>query len=236
MADGGLHDYGDVQVLATEVRRKTLSVEVHPTGRVVLRAPQGCSDERIRAVLAKRQRWIAEQKAFFQRFEPRTPQRAWVVGESHLHLGKRYKLRVEAAAEDNVHLRGLEMVVASRQGRDAKPEHVEALVLRWRHGEAKTVFARQLSICQRHYRFSEFAQPSLRVQLLTKRWGSLSQYGTMTLHSGLVQASTACIDYVIYHELCHLVHQNHSVNFFDLLGEVCPQWVARKELLETTIR
>lgn len=235
MADSGLHDYGDVQVLATEVRRKTLSVEVHPTGRVVLRAPLGCSDERIRAVLAKRQRWIAEQKAFFQRFEPRTPQRAWVAGESHLHLGKRYKLRVEAAAVDSVCLRGLEMVVTIRQGLAARPAQLEALVLRWRHEEAKDIFARQLAICQQHYRFSEFAQPRLRVQLLTKRWGSLSQHGTMTLHSGLIQASTACIDYVIYHELCHLVHQNHSVNFFDLLGEVCPHWLARRELLEMTV-
>ena len=236
MADGGLYDYGDVQVLATEVRRKTLSVEVHPTGRVVLRAPQGCSDERIRAVLAKRQRWIAEQKAFFQRFEPRTPQRAWVTGESHLHLGKRYKLRIEADVKDGVCLRGLEMVVAVRQGREARPGQVEALVMHWRREEAKEVFARQLAICQRHYRFSELTTPSLRVQLLTKRWGSQSQHGTMTLHSGLVQASTACIDYVIYHELCHLVHQNHSAIFFELLSEVCPQWVTRKELLETTIR
>ena len=128
------------------------------------------------------------------------------------------------------------MVVTTRQGRHAGPTQVEAVVLRWRHAEAKDVFARQLAICQKHYRFSEFAQPSLRVQLLTKRWGSLSQHGTMTLHSGLVQASTACIGYVVYHELCHLVHQNHSAIFFELLSEVCPQWVARKELLETTIR
>jgi predicted metal-dependent hydrolase len=228
-------DYGDVQVLATEARRKTLSVEVHPTGQVVLRAPLGCSDERIQAVLVKRERWIAEQRAFFQRFEPRTPQRAWVVGASHLHLGRRYKLRIEIGAEESVALRGSDLVVIARQGRVA-PEQVEALVLRWRHEEAKDVFARQLTLCHRHYRFNEFARPVLRVQQLAKRWGSLSQLGTMTLHSGLVQASTACIDYVIHHELCHLVHQNHSASFFELLTEVCPQWVARKQLLEATVR
>ena len=58
----------------------------------------------------------------------------------------------------------------------------------------------------------------------------------MTLHSGLVQAPIACIDYVIYHELCHLVHANHSSEFFELLSEVCPQWMARKQLLEATVR
>jgi predicted metal-dependent hydrolase len=229
-------DFGDVQVFATEARRKTLSVEVHPTGQVVLRAPLGCSEERIRAVLAKRERWIAEQKAFFQRFEPRTPQRAWVVGESHWHLGRRYKLCIEAGTYEDVALRGPELVVVTRQGRQAAPEHIETLVLRWRHTEAKAMLAQQLALCHRHYRFSTFARPVLRVQQLAKRWGSLSPHGTITLHSGLVQASTACIDYVIYHELCHLVHQDHSANFFALLEEVCPQWVARKELLEATVR
>jgi predicted metal-dependent hydrolase len=229
-------DYGDVQVLVTEARRKTLSVEVHPTGQVVLRAPLGCSDARIEAVLAKRERWIAEQRSFFQRFEPRTPQRAWIVGESHLHLGRRYKLRIDSGSEETVALRGTELVVIARQGRQAEPEHVEALVLRWRHEQAKDVFARQLALCHLHYRFNEYARPVLRIQQLAKRWGSLSQQGTMTLHSGLAQAPLACIDYVIHHELCHLVHLNHSANFFELLAEVCPQWVARKQLLETTVR
>ncbi|MES2878787.1 MAG: SprT family zinc-dependent metalloprotease [Pseudomonadota bacterium] len=229
-------EYGDVQVIATEARRKTLSVEVHPTGQVVIRAPLGCSDVRIQAVLRKRERWIAEQKAFFHSFEPRTPQRAWIAGESHWHLGRRYKLLINFGPEESVALRGSDLVVVAQQGRQAAPEQVEAQVLRWRHEQAKDVLARQLTQCHRHYRFSEFARPVLRVQQLTKRWGSLSQQGTMTLHSGLVQASTACIDYVIHHELCHLVHQNHSASFFELLAEVCPQWVARKQLLEATVR
>jgi predicted metal-dependent hydrolase len=151
-------------------------------------------------------------------------------------LGRRYKLRIEQGAEDGVFLRGLEMVVCLKPGKDATPQRLEALVLRWRHDEAKLVLERQLAQCLRHYRFREFDPPKLRVQLLTKRWGSLSQQGTMTLHSGLVQASAACIDYVIYHELCHLVHPNHSVGFFALLAEVCPQWIARKQLLETSVK
>lgn len=128
------------------------------------------------------------------------------------------------------------MVVVVAQGRLAAPDQIQSIVLRWRHGEAKDVLARQLSLCHRHYRFGEFAKPVLRVQQLAKRWGSLSQQGTMTLHSGLVQAPLACIDYVIYHELCHLVHLNHSPSFFELLGEVCPQWIARKQLLESLVK
>ncbi|MDW5441326.1 SprT family zinc-dependent metalloprotease [Polaromonas sp. SM01] len=229
-------DFDDVQVFATEARRKTLSVEVHPTGQVIVRAPLGCSQERIQAVLIKRERWIAEQKAFFQRFEPRTPQRAWVMGESHLHLGRRYKLRIEISTDDGVTLSGTDFLVKLHPDTLVTPEVIETQVLRWRHEQAKDILGRQLGQCHRHYRFSGFVQPALRVQQLVKRWGSLSRRGTMTLYSGLIQAPAACIDYVIYHELCHLVHPDHSESFFSLLTEVCPQWVARKQLLEATIR
>lgn len=225
----------EVQVLSTEARRKTLCVEVHPTGQVVVRAPLGCSQERIQLVLKKRERWIAEQKAFFKRFEPRTPQRAWVAGESHLHLGRRYKLRVEISESDGVVFAGRDLLVTLHPDAPATPQTIETQVLRWRHAQAKEIFGRQLVQCYRHYRFIGFSQPALRVQQLVKRWGSLSQGGTMTLYSGLIQAPTACIDYVIYHELCHLVHPDHSTSFFALLAEVCPQWMARKQLLETTI-
>ena len=138
--------------------------------------------------------------------------------------------------EEGVCLHVNDLVVRLNPGQEIAPARVEALVLRWRHEEAKVVLAQQLKQCLQHYRFSGFAAPHLRVQLLIKRWGSLSPQGTMTLHSGLVQAPIACIDYVISHELCHLVHANHSSEFFELLSEVCPQWMARKQLLEATVR
>jgi predicted metal-dependent hydrolase len=58
----------------------------------------------------------------------------------------------------------------------------------------------------------------------------------MTLHSGLVQAPAACIRYVMFHELCHLAHADHSPAFFELLTAVCPQWELHRQRLETLLR
>lgn len=225
-----------VRVVRTGQRRKTLALEVHPSGEVWVRAPQGCDEQRIDAFVAKRGPWIAAQRAFFQQFDPRTPTRAWVMGESHLHLGRRYKLRIMQGKRPLVVIQGADLMVTVDAETDDVPAAVAALVDRWRHQQARAFFPTLLAECLRHYRFQGVAAPGLRIQMLAKRWGSLSSLGNMTLHSGLVQAPVACIRYVMFHELCHLVHADHSPAFFELLTEVCPRWAQHRQRLETLMR
>lgn len=230
-----------VHVVRTGQRRKTLALEVHPSGAVWVRAPQECDAQRIENFVAKRAAWIAAQRAFFRQFDPRTPTRAWVAGESHLHLGRRFKLKVAQGRQSSVVIQGSDLKVTVGAGTGDvsggdMSAAVEALVERWRHQQARATFPMLLAECLRHYRFQGMAAPGLRIQRLAKRWGSLSPLGNMTLHSGLMQAPTACIRYVMLHELCHLVHADHSPTFFVLLTEVCPQWELHRQRLETLLR
>jgi len=75
----------------------------------------------------------------------------------------------------------------------------------------------------------------LIVRPLKRRWGSLSANGRMTLNRDLVRAPTACIDYVIVHELCHLVLPHHGRKFYAVLRRVMPDWEKRKARLERTL-
>lgn len=225
-----------VHVVRTGQRRKTLALEVHPSGEVWVRAPQGCDAQRIENFVAKREAWITAQRAFFRQFDPRTPTRAWVAGESHLHLGRRYKLKVTQGKPPSVVIQGTDMKVTVDAGTDDVSATVQALVERWRHQQARAAFPALLAECLRHYRFQGMTAPGLRIQRLAKRWGSLSPLGNMTLHSGLIQAPAACIRYVMFHELCHLVHADHSPAFFELLTEVCPPWELHRQRLETLLR
>jgi predicted metal-dependent hydrolase len=70
------------------------------------------------------------------------------------------------------------------------------------------------------------------VQRLQKRWGSCTPKGTILLNPELVQAPGHCIDYVVIHELCHLVHPDHSSAFYKLLDRLMPEWKKWKERLE----
>jgi predicted metal-dependent hydrolase len=76
-------------------------------------------------------------------------------------------------------------------------------------------------------------EPSgLYIQDMPKRWGSCTPKGKIILNPELIKAPRACIEYVIIHELCHLIHHDHTQKFFDLQTKEMPNWVKWKERLE----
>jgi predicted metal-dependent hydrolase len=78
----------------------------------------------------------------------------------------------------------------------------------------------------------DITQPGFQVLAMKKRWGSHTKSGRVLLNESLITARRECIDYVIVHELCHVVEPNHSHRFFRLLRRFMPDWERRKELLE----
>lgn len=216
--------------------RKTLGIEVHPDLSVVVRAPADCDPELIQARVGKRASWISKQLSNFQRYSPRTPARQYISGETHLYLGRQYRLKLitgETTTEKqaSVKMNRGHLVVTLRGKPD--PEAVKALLHRWYLDHARQVFMEVFD--EWLPRFKESQRPRLIVRAMQSRWGSLSQAGTMTLNANLVRAPRTCIEYVVAHELCHLKHRDHNANFFRLLGQVMPDWEKRKQRLETAL-
>jgi predicted metal-dependent hydrolase len=81
-------------------------------------------------------------------------------------------------------------------------------------------------------RFSPL-EPQVRIRRMVQRWGSCTPTGTITLNPALVQAAPACIDYVLAHELTHLLEPAHSARFYQLMTNVMPDWRHRRERLAT---
>jgi predicted metal-dependent hydrolase len=74
--------------------------------------------------------------------------------------------------------------------------------------------------------------PRVRYRRMAKRWGSCSPKGAVTLNTELGKAPLHCIDYVVVHELCHLLHPHHDQRFHRLLSGILPDWKHRKDRLE----
>jgi len=211
--------------------RRTLGIEVHPDQSVVVRVPVGCAEEVISARVKKRAAWISRQIADFQRYSPRTPQRQYVSGETHLYLGRQYRLKVVSGEPASVRMsRG--QLMATTPG-TADPDRVRTLLHRWYLDHARLVFGEVLEQCMP--RFKGHQRPRLIVRTMQSRWGSLLQAGSMTLNANLVWAPRTCIEYVVTHELCHLLHHHHDASFYRLLGRVMPDWDQRKRRLETAL-
>lgn len=230
----GMIEYG-CEIIRYEVSflptRQTLGIEVHPDQRVVIRAPVGCAEEVIADRVRKRASWISRQIADFQRYSPRTPQRQYVSGETHLYLGRQYRLKVIAGEPASVRMNRGQLMVTVPGAAD--PDRVRILLHRWYLDHARQLLGEVLDQCL--LRFKDDQRPRLIVRTMQSRWGSLSQAGSMTLNVNLVRAPRACIEYVVIHELCHLRHRDHGANFFRLLGRVMPGWERRKQLLERAL-
>jgi predicted metal-dependent hydrolase len=218
----------EVRFLAS---RQTLAIEVHPDSRVLVRAPVGCPEALIAERVQKRAAWISRQLAEFERYRPRTPARQYVNGESHLYLGRQYRLKLVSGDSASVKLTRGQMLVSLPGEPD--PECIRALLHRWYLDRARTVFGDVLDAGLLHFKGVD--RPRLIVRSMQSRWGSLSRAGTMTLNVNLVRAPRPCIEYVVTHELCHTKHRDHDARFFNLLGQVMPDWEQRKHRLETAL-
>lgn len=218
----------EVRFLAS---RQTLAIEVHPDSRVLVRAPVDCPEALIAERVHKRSAWISRQLAEFARYQPRTPARQYINGESHLYLGRQYRLKLVSGDATSVKPTRDQLLVAVPG--EPEPERVKALLRRWYLDRARAVFTEVLDTSLLH--FTGVEQPRLIVRAMQSRWGSLSKTGAMTLNVNLVRAPRPCIEYVVTHELCHTRHRDHDARFFKLLGQVMPDWKQRKQRLEAAL-
>jgi hypothetical protein len=107
-----------------------------------------------------------------------------------------------------------------------------ALLRSWRLAQARHVYKDRLTALFEAFASYSSVPPRVIVRDLSHRWGSLTDRGNMVLSRDLIQAPRACIDYVITHELCHLVHSDHGDGFRQLLAQIMPDHAQRKERLE----
>lgn len=225
--------YGEQRIEYRVVRRqrKTLEIAVNPDASVVITAPMDASIEAIEQKLRKRAAWVTRQQRFFTQFLPRTPERSFIAGETHLYLGRQYRLKVVPNVRESVKLiRGYIVVETLRPNRtDITRELVEG----WYRNRAHVKFAEQVE--QSLQRFPEpeaFRPKGMIIRQMKQRWGSMSPAHRLLLNRRLVEAPVDAIDYVITHELCHIAEPHHGTAFFDLLDRVMPDWERRKQRLE----
>ncbi|WP_144783980.1 M48 family metallopeptidase [Microbacterium sp. BH-3-3-3] len=226
-------DYG-TQRLEAHVRwanRATLDIAVSPAGELVVTAPEGTSLEQIHAKVRLRARWVLEQQRYFAQFRPRTPERRWVPGETHRYLGRQHRIRIGDATEPAPRVRltrGFLLVDGVSFGDSAT---IERVVRRWYRERAHEVVRHRIPDCI--HRFDVPTEPrAVSLRTMTSRWASMSASGRLTVNPLLVRAPTSAIDYVLTHELAHLVVSGHGPRFAALLDRVMPDHRRRKELLE----
>lgn len=214
-------------------QRNDLKITVQPDLTIEVCAPQDKSDSAVEAKIVAKGAWILRQQMRFETLQPLPSPKRYVSGESFRYLGRQYRLRLQAAAEPHAALRRPFLVVEHSELDDRSK--TETLVLEWYRARAVAMLPRYAEQVQANYPLLRTGVREVRVRRMRRRWGSCSPLGIITLNPELMQASPACIEYVIVHELCHLQELSHGHRFQRLLSELMPDWQARRARLNRSV-
>lgn len=211
-------------------RRKTATITVSTDNRVTVSVPSYVTDGYVREILRRKAAWIQGRiEANLARLEHCKPKR-FESGEEHRYRGVPLLLIVEEGAPCRPRLEEGRLRIRAPSGlsSESRGESVKAQLVAWYRERA-------MEELKGRVRFYEarlgVRAAEIRVKSLKSRWGSCSSRGSISFNWQLILAPDEIMDYVIVHELCHLVHLNHSPDFWKLVESVVPDCRQRRQWL-----
>lgn len=212
-------------------RRATVSIAVVPKEGIVVTAPAKATTKRLDELVRRKGAWIVQRLKRQSELAPALPEREFVSGETFKYLGRQYRLQVKVGAPGGqVRLYGAQLGLildASWSGAQRIPRARQALV-EWYREKARAYLPRRAAQWAPKLVLPE---PRLVVAEPSKRWGSVAKNRTVRLNWRVLQCPVSLIDYVVAHELVHLIHEDHSRAFWATLGRIMPDYEERKKRL-----
>lgn len=213
---------------------KNLNLRIRKDGGVFVSANETVSCKEIDDFVCSKAYYIVEAIERFREMEQNRPQpKLYVSGETFCIQGRGLRLQVSQAKKDSVSSDGIYIYLEVKDVNDF--EKKRRIVNRFLDQQCKAVFGEVLD--ELYPLFAKYGvdKPILRIRDMETRWGScLTKKGIITLNKRLIEAPRNCIEYVVMHELCHIIHPNHSKNFYMFLATLMPDWKERKQYLEKT--
>lgn len=222
----------DVSGISVEIRRKAiknLHVGVYPPdGKVRVAAPPHLNDEAVRLAIVSRLRWIRRQRESFTR-QARQSIREMVTGESHYFEGKRYRLEVlERAGNPYVEIaNNSKLVLTVRPG--AEREARQRVLDRWYRRRLREQVTDLIRVWESKV---GVGATDWRIKRMKTRWGSCNiEAKRIWLNLELIKKPAMCLEYVLVHELVHLLERHHTERFRSLMDVIMPDWRERRDEL-----
>lgn len=228
-------EYGGIQIAyqIEKSNRKTISIRVNHDG-VIVRAPRGLSNQKIRELIQTKARWILQKYQEVSESAPVNPKRDYQDGTTFWYRGKALSLKLVQGSEyqlkeneGQVLIEGDQIVVALS---DFSHGAILNLLEQWFRYEARIRIMERVQYYTARY---GFGKPVSRIFIKDQksRWGSCSSKCNLNFNYRLIMAPDEVLDYVVVHELCHLLHMNHSSAFWDAVERILPDYQRSREWL-----
>lgn len=221
----------EAAVLYKPVKNLHLNV-LPPAGKVRVTAPQNMNEDAIRTFLATRILWIKKMQAKFKGQERQTP-REYVSGETYYFFGKKYKLEVlEKDINPSVEIKGKKKILLTIRPKTNVSKR-EEIMQNWYRNELRKFLEKAIDKWEKKIGVKA---DSWGIRRMKTRWGTCNhKKRNIWLNLELAKKPESCIEYVILHEVLHLIEEKHSEKFIALLNKYMPKWKSEKEELNRLI-
>jgi predicted metal-dependent hydrolase len=207
---------------------KNLHIGVYPpVGRVRVAAPRRLDEEQIRLAVIQRMPWIKRQREQLRAAE-RQSEREMVTGESHFVWGRRYRLKViERPGRAHIEVDGDRLLLYVPAATDA--EQRRALLDRWYRAQLRATIP---GLIAKWEPILKISVPRWSVRRMKTKWGSCNrESGHIWFNVELAKKHPDSLEYIVVHEMTHLLERNHGERFTNLMDKFMHDWRSRRDLL-----
>lgn len=217
--------FKDIQYTLRRSQRKTASIYIERDGKVSVLVPDELSDSQVDELLENKRKWIYRNLAEWEDLNATRVHREFVNGEGFLYLGRSYRLKLVDDQEYPLMLKDGHFCLLSSNDSELNPDMAFREFYR---EKAKRRIPERVA----HYQDRMGVEPtSVKIMELKNRWASCTAEGNLNFHWKCMMAPPSVLDYIVVHELAHLIHSNHTHAFWNEVDKVMPEYTDRKEWL-----
>jgi predicted metal-dependent hydrolase len=211
-------------------RRKTISISIDLYGNVQVLAPKGTTEESMISFLEEKWEWILQTKKDQKDRLEGSKGKVYEHGERFLYLGKDYPIQISedhTTEQDKAVFEGDRLQIVVKQ---LEEERIKQALKRFYYQQCKALVEKSI---RSHQKYFKVKPRSIRINDSKTTWGTCDSQHQLTFNWKLAMAPLDVIDYVVVHEMCHMVHLNHDRSFWRLVGKMMPgyeqqeNWLAR---------
>jgi predicted metal-dependent hydrolase len=221
-------DLGNIKVDVIQKDIKNIHLSVYPpTGAVRMSVPLRMEMDTVRIFAISKLGWIKKQQTRFINQKREAP-RVFKSRESHYYLGKRYLLKViETVGKPSIAIKHDKLILHIRPGTDI--EHRQLIFQEWYRDRLKELVPKYIAVWEEKMQVtvSEFG-----IKRMKTKWGTCNREAKrIWINLELAKKPLECLEYIVVHELVHLLERNHNQRFIAYMDKFLPQWRHYKEEL-----
>ena len=221
---GDMTDYS--YTIVRRPKRRTVSINISIENDVRVLAPPNVPEQDIADIVLEKEDWIFRVIEKNDKHRPQPKQ--FVNGEIFYFLGSPYPLKIEKGDVDQVLFQAQSLTIIYTSESFPHKNSIRKTLINWYKERAKEIVLDRVEI---HANTMGLSYNTVRIKTLKSRWGSCSTLKNLNFNWALMMTPMLVLDYIVVHELAHLIHMNHSKAFWGKVAEYCPNYKIQKKWL-----